>query len=234
MLQGEHGTLRRYFLELLVVLGLLIPWIGPAFGLGVMTPIVLLTVQNGKIITSDQDCFGTALSGTAVTCPAESYFDYFFWNITNPAEVDLLSAVFVLDNTFMMQFDILFMKHIWFFLQIWAASSDAVHRPFCKEYWKKDVCDRQNDINRATVNWLLYEMWCLCLNMTWIDSSLQDWRHHACKRLGPMFFWCELLPPLSILFLLGLMSYMPVNSSLKILEVNDIEPHFYKLTFLHK
>lgn len=80
-----HGTYRRYILELLVVLGLLLPWIGPLFGLAIMTPIVLLTVQNGKIITTERDCFGGGLTPTQ--CPAESYFDYYFWNITNPAEV---------------------------------------------------------------------------------------------------------------------------------------------------
>lgn len=80
-----HGTYRRYVLELLVVLGLLLTWIGPLFGLVVMTPIVLLTVQNGKIITTERDCFGGGLGPTE--CPAESYFDYYFWNITNPTEV---------------------------------------------------------------------------------------------------------------------------------------------------
>lgn len=80
-----HGTYRKYVLELLVVLGLLLPWIGPLFGLAVMTPIVLLTIQNEKIITTERDCFG---GGNVPTqCPAESYFDYYFWNITNPAEV---------------------------------------------------------------------------------------------------------------------------------------------------
>lgn len=71
----------------MVVLGVMLPWIGPAFGLCVMTPIVLLTIENGKIITADQDCFGTGPLGNATQCPAESYFDYYFWNITNPEEV---------------------------------------------------------------------------------------------------------------------------------------------------
>ena len=85
LLPEVHGTYRRYVLELLLVLGLLLPWIGPLFGLAVMTPIVLLTVQNGKIITTERDCFGGGLK--AVQCPAQSYFDYYFWNITNPTEV---------------------------------------------------------------------------------------------------------------------------------------------------
>ena len=75
-------------MELMVVLGLMVPWIGPAFGLGVMTPIVLLTVQNGKVITTEQDCFGVEASGNPTDCPAESYFDYYFWNITNPDQVN--------------------------------------------------------------------------------------------------------------------------------------------------
>jgi len=84
---GVHGTYRQYVLELLVVLGLLLPWIGPLFGRAVMTPIVLLTVQNGKIITKERDCFGGGVGPTE--CPAESYFDYYFWNITNPNQVSL-------------------------------------------------------------------------------------------------------------------------------------------------
>lgn len=85
LLPNVHGTFRRYLLELLVVAGLLLPWIGPAFGLAVMTPIVLLTVQNGKVVTPESDCFS---GGTGpATCPATSYFDYYFWNISNPAEV---------------------------------------------------------------------------------------------------------------------------------------------------
>lgn len=91
MLQGYllpkvHGTYRRYFLELLVVAGLLLPWIGPAFGLAIMTPIVLLTVQNSKIITTERDCFRGGVGPT--TCPATSYFDYYFWNLTNPDQVN--------------------------------------------------------------------------------------------------------------------------------------------------
>jgi hypothetical protein len=82
---GVHGTYRQYVLELLVVLGLLLPWIGPLFGRAVMTPIVLLTVQNGKIITTERDCFGGGVGPTE--CPADSYFDYYFWNITNPDQV---------------------------------------------------------------------------------------------------------------------------------------------------
>lgn len=85
LLPGDHDTYRRYVLELLVVLGLLLPWIGPLFGLAVMTPIVLLTVEDEKIITTETDCFGGGQ--TPSLCPAQSYFDYYFWNITNPLEV---------------------------------------------------------------------------------------------------------------------------------------------------
>ena len=92
MLQGEHGSARRYVLELMVVLGMFIPWIGPAFGLCVMTPIVLLTIQNGKIITADQDCFGAGPLANATECPAQSYFDYYFWNISNIDQVHSLSS----------------------------------------------------------------------------------------------------------------------------------------------
>ena len=77
---------------------MMIPWIGPAFGLGVMTPIVLLTVQNGKIITTDQDCFGISTDGNPIIeCPAESYFDYYFWNITNPDQVTSFIFELILD-----------------------------------------------------------------------------------------------------------------------------------------
>lgn len=87
LLPSVHGTYRRYVLELLVVLGVLLSWIAPLFGLAVMTPVVLLTVQNGKVITTERDCFAEATE--PVQCAAESFFDYYFWNITNPAEVML-------------------------------------------------------------------------------------------------------------------------------------------------
>ena len=87
---GVHGTFKRYGLELLVVLGLFLPWIGPLFGQAVMVPIVLLTVQSGKVITTERDCFGGGVGPTE--CPAESYFDYYFWNITNPEQVGLCPA----------------------------------------------------------------------------------------------------------------------------------------------
>ena len=84
LLTGVHGTYRQYFLELCIVAGLLLPWLGPILGLAVLTPIVLLTVEDGKVIDSTTDCFG---GGTGPTnCSATSYFDYYFWNITNPNE----------------------------------------------------------------------------------------------------------------------------------------------------
>ena len=89
LLPGVHGTYRRYFLELCIVAGLLLPWLGPVLGLAVLTPIVLLTVENGKVIDSTTDCFGGGTGPT--TCPATSYFDYYFWNITNPNEASTYS-----------------------------------------------------------------------------------------------------------------------------------------------
>lgn len=85
LLPGEHGTYRRYVLELLIVLGALLPWMGPVFGLVIMTPTVLLTVQNGKTITTERDCFAPGIG--PIKCPATSYLDYYFWNLTNPYEV---------------------------------------------------------------------------------------------------------------------------------------------------
>ena len=81
--EQEQGTVRRYLLEACVVLGVFLPWVAPLIGLCAISPIVQLAILDSRVITPTADCYG--LEGAV--CNNEVYFDYYFWNITNPTEV---------------------------------------------------------------------------------------------------------------------------------------------------
>ena len=89
--EQEHGTFRRYLLEACVVLGVFLPWVAPLIGLCAIAPIVQLALLDSRVITPSADCYGPE----GGVCNNEVYFDYYFWNITNPVEVSpaLCSAV---------------------------------------------------------------------------------------------------------------------------------------------
>ncbi|KAK9814422.1 hypothetical protein WJX72_005728 [[Myrmecia] bisecta] len=76
---NNYGTCRRYFLELLLVLGLFLPWMGPLLGLAVLDPIITVTLEQSKLLTPTTKCY----QAEPAVCDATSYFDYYFWNITN-------------------------------------------------------------------------------------------------------------------------------------------------------
>ncbi len=112
LIPNEHGTCKRYWAEFILVVGLVLPWMGPIGSLCVASPFIKLGVQQSQVkclqstsylsgylvnilyvlleslqvITPDTDCFGSAYA----VCDAESYFDYYFWNVTNAAEVSML------------------------------------------------------------------------------------------------------------------------------------------------
>ena len=112
LIPNEHGTCKKYWAELVLVVGLVLPWMGPIGSLCVASPFIKLGVQQSQVtcgtsqnahslclpvspaanmmvfggyqvITPDTDCFGSAYA----VCNAESYFDYYFWNVTNAQEV---------------------------------------------------------------------------------------------------------------------------------------------------
>ena len=87
--EQEHGTFRRYLLEACIVLGLFLPWVAPLVGLCAISPIVQLAILDSRVITPTSDCYGP----DGGVCDNEVYFDYYFWNITNPAEVQQSLAV---------------------------------------------------------------------------------------------------------------------------------------------
>lgn len=83
LLSGDHGTFRRYLLEMCLVLGVCLPWIGPLLGLCAVTPLLDLGIIESEVITPSTDCY----SATPSVCRDDVHFDYYFWNVTNAAEV---------------------------------------------------------------------------------------------------------------------------------------------------
>lgn len=83
LLAGDHGTFRRYLLEVCMVLGLFLPWIGPLLGLCAVVPMVELVVWETTVVTPASNCY----NATPMVCNDEVFFDYYFWNITNANEV---------------------------------------------------------------------------------------------------------------------------------------------------
>ena len=65
------------------MLGLFLPLLGPLIGLCAIAPLIELAILDSGVITPSTNCYNT----TPVVCTDEVYFDYYFWNITNPVEV---------------------------------------------------------------------------------------------------------------------------------------------------
>ncbi|KAK9813634.1 hypothetical protein WJX73_000949 [Symbiochloris irregularis] len=81
LLSGEHGTSRRYLLELCLVLGLFLPWLGPLLGICGIIPLIELDVLERAVITPSSYCFAQAANGTV--CNGTAVYEYYFWNLTN-------------------------------------------------------------------------------------------------------------------------------------------------------
>ena len=86
MLPEVHGGCRQYCCECLLVVGILLPMLGPVLGLCVFAPYFSLLFEEGSIIQPDTPCYGP----TPTTCEGTSTVDYYFWNITNPDEASSL------------------------------------------------------------------------------------------------------------------------------------------------
>lgn len=85
LLSGEHGTFRRYLLELCLVLGLFLPWLGPLLGLCGIIPLIELDILETAVITPSSYCFAQAANGTV--CNGTAVYEYYFWNLTNTEQV---------------------------------------------------------------------------------------------------------------------------------------------------
>ena len=83
LLDGEHGTFRRYLLEACLVLGLFLPWVAPLIGLCAISPIVQLSILDSRVVTPTSDCLGP----NGGLCDTDVRFDYYFWNVSNAPEV---------------------------------------------------------------------------------------------------------------------------------------------------
>lgn len=83
---------KRYWLEFCVVMGFLIPWVSPLIGLGILTPFVKLGLMQSNIITAATPIYGAGVIPWNLT----SYYDYYFWNITNPLEVESQTLCWVI------------------------------------------------------------------------------------------------------------------------------------------
>lgn len=82
MLPQVHGGCRRFCCECLLVVGLMLPLLGPLLGLCVFVPYFSLLFEEGTIIQPDSPCYGAP-----TLCGSTFSYDYYFWNITNAEEV---------------------------------------------------------------------------------------------------------------------------------------------------
>lgn len=83
LLPKSHGTCRRFCCECCLIVGCMLPLLGPLLGLCVFVPYFDLLFEEGNVIQPDTPCFGDE----PTICPVSFQFDYFFWNITNAEQV---------------------------------------------------------------------------------------------------------------------------------------------------
>lgn len=60
-------------------------WLGPVLSVFVVDPLLNLLLLEGQVISPAVDCFDHRLANQ--TCENDVMIDYFFYNITNEAEV---------------------------------------------------------------------------------------------------------------------------------------------------
>lgn len=85
LLPNSHGKCERCCCECLLIVGVMLPLLGPLLGLCVAVPYLDIQFEEGSVIQPDTACYGPQ----PTVCDAKSSFDYYFWNITNPTEVRL-------------------------------------------------------------------------------------------------------------------------------------------------
>jgi hypothetical protein len=83
LLPDSHGRCRRFCCECLLIVGFMLPLLGPLLGLCVFVPFLDLQFEEGSVIQLDTPCYGP----DPTICDTTFSFDYYFWNITNPVEV---------------------------------------------------------------------------------------------------------------------------------------------------
>lgn len=83
LLPESHGRCRRFCCECLLIVGFMLPLLGPLLGLCVFVPYLDLQFEEGSVIQLDTPCYGP----DPTVCDTTFSFDYYFWNITNPVEV---------------------------------------------------------------------------------------------------------------------------------------------------
>ena len=88
LLPDSHGTCHRFCCECCLVLGCMLPLLGPLLGLCVFVPYFDLIFEEGNVIQPNTPCFGPE----AEICPSSFKFDYFFWNITNAEQVSCVCS----------------------------------------------------------------------------------------------------------------------------------------------
>ena len=85
LLPGTHGTCRRFCCECMLVVGFVLPLLGPLLGFCVFVPYFDLLFGEGNIVQPSTPCYGP----TPSVCASTFSIDYFFWNITNAEQVCL-------------------------------------------------------------------------------------------------------------------------------------------------
>lgn len=83
LLPNSHGKCQRCCCECLLIVGVMLPLLGPLLGFCVAVPYLDLQFEEGSVIQPDTPCYGPQ----PTVCGATSSFDYYFWNISNPMEV---------------------------------------------------------------------------------------------------------------------------------------------------
>ena len=85
LLPESHGRCRRFCCECLLIVGFILPLLGPLLGLCVFGPFLDLQFEEGSVIQLDTPCYGP----NPTVCDTQFNFDYYFWNVTNPTQVRL-------------------------------------------------------------------------------------------------------------------------------------------------
>lgn len=82
LLPVSHGKCRRFCCECMLIVGFVLPLLGPLLGFCVFVPYFDLQFGENSIVQPNTPCYGP----TPAVCGGSFSFDYYFWNITNSEE----------------------------------------------------------------------------------------------------------------------------------------------------